>query len=133
MFEEKDKAVSIEELDAATRREAETDETAERESDRRRDETDEREDTGYDDGGADPLEHRVSNSIGRGAVENLIKNSVYEKYNIDAKAMKDFSRLTPTEMLSRSQLTMRWQRRWIRTGKELKILVTWSSWTKQRT
>ena len=100
MFEEKNKGVSIEEMDAATRREAETDENAERETDRRRDETDEREDTGYDDGGADPLEHRVSNSIGRGAVENLIKNSVYEKYNIDAKAMKDFSRLSPTEMLS---------------------------------
>ena len=43
MFEEKDKGVSIEEMDAATRREAETDETAERESDKRRDETDERE------------------------------------------------------------------------------------------
>ncbi len=42
----------------------------------------------------------MSNSIGRGAVENIIKNTVYEKYNIDGKAMKDFSRLSPTEMIS---------------------------------
>ena len=27
----------------------------------------------------------MSNSIGRGAVENIIKNTVYEKYNIDGK------------------------------------------------
>ena len=45
------------------------------------------------------LNGRVSNSIGRGAVESWIKNSVYEKYSIDSKAMKDFSRLSPTEML----------------------------------
>ena len=49
-------------------------------------------DTGFETG--------VSNSIGRGAVENIIKNTVYEKYNIDGKAMKDFSRLSPTEMIS---------------------------------
>ncbi len=42
----------------------------------------------------------VSNSIGRDAVENIIKNTVYEKYNIDGKAMKDFSKLSPTEMIS---------------------------------
>ena len=42
----------------------------------------------------------VSNSIGRGAVENIIKNTVYEKYNIDGKAMRDFSKLSPTEMIS---------------------------------
>ena len=29
------------------------------------------------------FETGVSNSIGRGAVENIIKNTVYEKYNID--------------------------------------------------
>lgn len=46
------------------------------------------------------FETGVSNSIGRGAVENIIKNTVYEKYNIDGKAMKDFSRLSPTEMIS---------------------------------
>ena len=40
------------------------------------------------------------NSIGRGAVESIIKNAVYEKYNIDSKAMKEFARLSPTEMLS---------------------------------
>ena len=34
----------------------------------------------YDDG---TLEGRVSNSIGRGAVEGVIKNSTYEKYDID--------------------------------------------------
>ena len=49
-------------------------------------------DTGFETG--------VSNSTGRGAVENIIKNTVYEKYNIDGKAMKDFSRLSPTEMIS---------------------------------
>ena len=43
----------------------------------------------YDVGG---IEGRVSNSVGRGAVENWIKNIVYEKYDIDAKSMKDFSR-----------------------------------------
>ena len=42
----------------------------------------------------------VSNSIGRDAVENIIKNTIYEKYNIDGKAMKDFSKLSPTEMIS---------------------------------
>ena len=42
----------------------------------------------------------VSNSIGRDAVENIIKNTVYEKYNIGGKAMKDFSKLSPTEMIS---------------------------------
>ena len=99
MFE-KDKVDSIEEMDAATRREAENDEATQRENDNKREETDEREDTGYDDGGADSLENKVSNSVGRGAVESLIKNTVYEKYNIDAKAMKEFSRLSPTEMLS---------------------------------
>ena len=46
------------------------------------------------------FETGVSNSIGRGAVENIIKNTVYEKYNIDWKAMKDFSKLSPTEMIS---------------------------------
>ena len=46
------------------------------------------------------FEASVSNSIGRGAVENIIKNTIYEKYNIDGKAMKDFSRLSPTEMIS---------------------------------
>ena len=46
------------------------------------------------------FETGVSNSIGRGAVENIIKNTVYEKYNIDGKAMKDFSKLSPTEMIS---------------------------------
>lgn len=55
-------------------------------------------DTGYDNGGG--FEGAVSNSVGRGAVENLIKNTVYEKYNIDSKAMKEFARLSPTEMLS---------------------------------
>ena len=49
-------------------------------------------DTGFETG--------VSNSIGRGAVENIIKNTVYEKYNIDGKAMKDFLKLSPTEMIS---------------------------------
>ncbi len=97
---DKEKIDSIEEKDAATRREAEADEATERDSDKRRDDADEREDTGHDDGGADSLENKVSNSVGRGAIESLIKNSVYEKYNIDAKAMKDFSRLSPTEMLS---------------------------------
>ena len=42
----------------------------------------------------------VQNSVGRGAVESFIKNSVYEKYNIDASSMKSFARMTPTEMLS---------------------------------
>ena len=42
----------------------------------------------------------MSNSIGRGAVENFIKNTVYEKYNIDSHKMKDFSKLSPTEMIS---------------------------------
>lgn len=51
----------------------------------------------YDNGG---LETRVSNSVGRGAVENVIKQSVYQKYNIDANAMKEYSRLSPTEMIS---------------------------------
>ena len=41
----------------------------------------------------------VQNSVGRGAVESFIKNSVYEKYNIDASSMKSFARMTPTEML----------------------------------
>lgn len=54
-------------------------------------------DTGYSDGNIDGA---VYNSVGRGAVENFIKNSVYEKYNIDSKAMKEFSRLSPTEMIS---------------------------------
>ena len=57
MFE-KDKVDSIEEMDAATRREAENDEATQRENDNKREETDEREDTGYDDGGADSLENR---------------------------------------------------------------------------
>ena len=42
----------------------------------------------------------AQNSVGRGAVESFIKNSVYEKYGIDSKAMKSFARMTPTEMLS---------------------------------
>ncbi|HBT66035.1 MAG TPA: hypothetical protein DEB10_15395, partial [Ruminococcaceae bacterium] len=46
------------------------------------------------------MEGRVSNSVGRGAVENMIKNSVYNKYNIDSQTMKEFSRLSPTEMIS---------------------------------
>ncbi|MBR5858344.1 MAG: hypothetical protein IKZ05_00325 [Clostridia bacterium] len=41
----------------------------------------------------------VQNSVGRGAVESFIKNSVYEKYNIDASSMKSFARMTPTEIL----------------------------------
>lgn len=42
----------------------------------------------------------VQNSVGRGAVESFIKNSVYEKYNIDASSVSSFARMTPTEMLS---------------------------------
>lgn len=42
----------------------------------------------------------VQNSVGRGAVESFIKNSVYEKYNIDAASMRSFAKMTPTEMLS---------------------------------
>lgn len=42
----------------------------------------------------------AQNSIGRSAVESFIKNSIYEKYNIDATSMKSFARMTPTEMLS---------------------------------
>ena len=65
------------------------------------DEYEEAQDTGQEntDSNTD-FEIGVSNSIGRGAVENIIKNTVYEKYNIDGKAMKDFSRLSPTEMIS---------------------------------
>ena len=33
----------------------------------------------------------AQNSVGRGAVESFIKNSVYEKYGIDSKAMKSFA------------------------------------------
>ena len=51
----------------------------------------------YNDGG---LESHVSSSIGRGAVENIIKQSVYQKYNIDTNAMQEYSRLSPTEMIS---------------------------------
>ena len=53
--------------------------------------------SGYEDSS---LETKVSNSVGRGAVENVIKQTVYEKYHIDSKAMKEFSRFSPTEMLS---------------------------------
>ena len=42
----------------------------------------------------------AQNSIGRSAVESFIKNSVYEKYGIDAKEMRTYSKMTPTEMLS---------------------------------
>lgn len=66
--------------------------------DDRRDNYDDENDTGdYESTG---LEGRVQNSIGRSAVENWIKNSVYEKYNIDAKAMREYARMSPTEMLS---------------------------------
>lgn len=69
----------------------------EREAQDTRDEDNSDEDTGYDNRGIDGA---VSNSIGRGAVENFIKNTVYEKYNIDSHKMKDFSKLSPTEMIS---------------------------------
>ena len=42
----------------------------------------------------------AQNSIGRSAVESFIKNSIYEKYGIDAKEMQAYSKMTPTEMLS---------------------------------
>lgn len=37
----------------------------------------------------------AQNSIGRSAVESFIKNSVYEKYGIDAKEMRTYSKMTP--------------------------------------
>ena len=77
---------------------AEQEEVAEeREAQDTRAQEDSSEDTGYDNRGIDGT---MSNSIGRGAVENFIKNSVYEKYNIDPQKMKDFSKLSPTEMIS---------------------------------
>ena len=75
--------------------EIETESEEERDSEN---ENNDQDDGGYYDSGS--LEGRVSNSVGRGAVEGWIKNSVYEKYNIDSAAMKEFSRLSPTEMLS---------------------------------
>ena len=59
---------------------AEQEEVAEeREAQDTREQEDTSEDTGYDNRGIDGT---MSNSIGRGAVENFIKNSVYEKYNM---------------------------------------------------
>ena len=73
---------------------AEQEEVAEeREAQDTREQEDTSEDTGYDNRGIDGT---MSNSIGRGAIENFIKNSVYEKYNIDPQKMKDFSKLSPT-------------------------------------
>lgn len=62
----------------------------------------ENDNSGNDDGGqsyAGPGEF-AQNSVGRGAVESFIKNSIYEKYGIDSSAMRDYSKMTPTEMLS---------------------------------
>ena len=39
-------------------------------------------------------------SVGRGAVEGWIKNSIYEKYNISSMDMKAFSKMSPVDMLS---------------------------------
>ena len=80
-----------------SRQDGGSDNSADDEKEREVREEENTDNTSYDDG---TLEGRVSNSVGRGAVEGLIKNSVYEKYNIDSKAMKEFSRLTPTEMIS---------------------------------
>ena len=84
-----------EEFDEEVRNETEIESDSEEKRDT--DENDQNYGGDYDSGG---LEGRVSNSVGRGAVENWIKNSVYDKYNIDSAAMKEFSRLSPTEMLS---------------------------------
>ena len=85
----------IDELRVREEKESGVDNIADKES-----EVNSEEDTdtiAYDDG---TLEGRVSNSIGRGAVEGIIKNSTYEKYDIDRTTMKEFSRLSPTEMIS---------------------------------
>lgn len=39
-------------------------------------------------------------SVGRGTVENWIKNSIYEKYNISNEDMRAFSKMSPIDMMS---------------------------------
>ena len=97
MSEYKDVLDDVVKEDAAEQQDTDFEEEEVREQETEQDDSSDT-NTGHDDGGS--LNDRVSNSIGRGAVENIIKQSVYQKYDIDAKAMKEFSRLSPTEMIS---------------------------------
>ena len=97
MSEYKDILDDVVREDAAEQQDTDFEEEEVREQETEQDDSSDT-NTGHDDGGS--LNDRVSNSVGRGAVENIIKQSVYQKYDIDAKAMKEFSRLSPTEMIS---------------------------------
>ena len=76
MSEYKDRQDGIENEDAVHRHDADFEEEEVREQEPERDD-DVETNTGHDDGGS--LDNRISNSVGRGAVENIIKQSVYQK------------------------------------------------------